>query len=206
MLLFARGIALLGEKTYGRWWVEPGATSAKVELCARTYVLNFADATAPWEFSALDVSSGEKRANGKLTSHAQRVTTVLPESPEVRVDDALGAAAADFAGQIAGSGPWRWSGFPPIGFMRGGELHTPWGGGRWGVERRGKKAAEGVVFADFGGGEHDLRALDLDCLKLTSTRVKDGERVGIDFTPAALGASTRAKDDSCAAQVEKLVR
>ena len=67
--------------------------------------------------------------------------------------------------------------------MRGGELLTPWGLGKWGVRRAsGDAAGIGAVYADFAGNEHEVRAADWACLKLRSRRKSDGEVVGLQFT------------------------
>ena len=60
---------------------------------------------------------------------------------------------------------WKWAGIAGLAFQEGGSLKTPWGTGVWGAlpanvdynDDGHCSGALGCLFADFGGGLHNLR-------------------------------------------------
>ena len=68
-----------------------------------------------------------------LADSDQQVDSMLPHLSVPA--GALGDTSSSFVSEVAGSGPWRWAGQGPFAFLRGGVLHTPWGNGKWGVQR-----------------------------------------------------------------------
>ena len=80
-------------------------------------------------------------------------------------------ASAELARRVLGSKGGQWGQIKGFGFEPQGVLKTPWGRGKWGVlpER------PGVIFADFGGGKHEL--LFDAWPAFVSTRCSDGEIV-----------------------------
>ena len=192
LFLFARGVAFVAAKSpipgksgsIGRWKAV-GADRVELQLCGQTYALLFERPDAPWTFSAQG-SSGEPLASGRLLDSLQQVPLGLTGHAGLRVaplvvgDDAANYSLAE---QVFGSGPWQWAGHTGLAFLRGGRLVTPWGQGTWGVQRRNgaETAPHDRVFADFGGGEHSLRAVQWKCLHLGSVRKADGEKVRLDY-------------------------
>lgn len=182
----AAGVAsesAVNKAAHGTWSEGPGGTVA-LRVCGTTYVLAFADPAAPWTFSATkasDSGASEARAPGSLSRLDQRGAIMHPLDPALRpgaFGDCGGSGCGGGAGnatlveEMAGSGPWEWAGVAPFGFMRGGELITPWGTGTWGSTRgAGSEVAPAdTVFADFANSQHSIRVLDRTCLRLGSVR------------------------------------
>mmetsp|Transcript_39874 Transcript_39874/g.66165 ORF Transcript_39874/g.66165 Transcript_39874/m.66165 type:complete len:743 (+) Transcript_39874:14-2242(+) len=209
LYLFARGVAYASFGTnqgaMGRWSVAAGSTDQlDLELCDKSYRLTFADPTAPWAFSSLNIDT-QAKGHGVLPDVTQHLQTMLPPpAANLRLAHFGSGLAtggnASFAEELAGSGPWSWAGNSPLAFLRGGVLLTPWGRGNWGVTRRqgAETAASTEVFADFAGSEHTVRLLDSMCLRLQSSRKSDGDRVGIEFlgtqTVDSVGVCETARD------------
>lgn len=117
---------------------------------------------------------------GSLNDRAQMTDRMLPHLAVV--PGSLGEANTSFVAELAGSGPWRWGSSGPFAFLRGGILLTPWGVGLWGVQRSTpdgstELARPNQVFADFAGSFHTLSWFSRECLRLTSTRKADGDKV-----------------------------
>ena len=186
-------------------------------------------------FTCAAQPSGDACAKGSLASRRGYSEEMLPGQTTMRYyplfhNETRSAAAAEpestLAQVLAGTGPWRWAGNIGLGFLRYGELLTPWGEvrplftsvraartylrlcaqGKWGVTRDGETAPPNAIFADFAGSQHTLRATSAQCLKLGSTRKTDGEKVGIDFGPGALNAPAAARSSGCRAELEGLVK
>jgi hypothetical protein len=168
---------------HGTWSELPGGTLS-LRVCGSTYVLAFSDPAAPWAFSATKTAgpgSAGPRASGSLSQPAQKSATMHPLDPALRPGAfgdcagnpcGTGASNATLVEEVAGSGPWEWAGLAPLGFMRGGELITPWGTGTWGSTRgAGSEVAPAdAVFADFANSQHSIRLVDRACLRLGSVR------------------------------------
>ena len=196
LYLFARGIAALeapgttsNKPPKIGSWRATAAHLVRLSLCGVEFELTFETPEAPWHFTAAADSDGWKGAvaDGALVSRVQRSEHVLPQETALGAAPFGPAAEAEaerkLVEQLAASGPWAWAGNTPFGFMRGGELLTPWGLGKWGVRRAsGDAAGIGAVYADFAGNEHEVGAADWACLKLRSRRKSDGEVVGLQFT------------------------
>ncbi|KAL3925619.1 MAG: hypothetical protein SGPRY_003603 [Prymnesium sp.] len=117
---------------------------------------------------------------GSLNDRAQMTDRMLPHLAVF--PGSLGEANTSFVAELAGSGPWRWGSSGPFAFLRGGILLTPWGVGLWGVQRSTpdgstELARPNQVFADFAGSFHTLSWFSRECLRLTSTRKADGDKV-----------------------------
>jgi len=190
----ARGVANVASAVpaedgwLGRWSVE-GDGRVMLQLCGERFSLSFHNvwqALGRWRFDAVD-AAGNALSDGRLDDVGQQVVQLLPEL-EVP-PGALGQTNVSFVTEIAGSGPWEWAGQGPFAFLRGGQLHTPWGNGRWGVQRQTsegvEQAKDGQVFADFVGSQHDVYWSERECLRMQSSRKADAEKVGIDFAGGA---------------------
>jgi hypothetical protein len=189
LYLFSRGVAFVQplesavgangaalKSAHGTWTEGPGGTVA-LRVCGGTYVLTFADPAAPWAFSATKAAASgtaEARASGSLSRPAQRSALMHPLEPALRPGafGDCGGRACPLLDEMAGSGPWEWAGLAPLGFMRGGELITPWGSGLWGSTRGAgsELAPADAVFADFANSQHSVRLSDRACLRLGSVR------------------------------------
>ena len=75
-----------------------------------------------------------------------------------------GISGSELAQKVMGS-KWSWAGIAGLGFEPHGSLKTPWGVGAWGALPTGGGVdytdegfcAPGCLFADFGGGLHNLK-------------------------------------------------
>ena len=83
--------------------------------------------------------------------------------------DAYSTEAVTFALRILATTGGTWGSAKGLKFMPQGVLKTPWGPGKWGV------LADGRVFADFGGGQHELTFETWP--HFISTRCSDGNIV-----------------------------
>jgi hypothetical protein len=202
LFLFSRGVVYVPGTSppvrgpVGRWkaHTKGGEEAVQLTLCGKTYTLRFADATAPWAFEA--TGSDGATTSGSLADRRQHTQLLLADQPveHTRPTPNDVATPPPLLGEVAGSGPWFWAGSGPLGFMRGGVLITPWGEGVWGVTRSsGDKADADTVFADFANSQHNVKMHNPQCIRMSSRRKADGDRVGIDF--AGTGA-----DDTCSAQ------
>ena len=75
-------------------------------------------------------------------------------------------------------GQATWAGIKGLHFQSGGTLSTPWGGGTWGRMRLGG-GGEDLLYADFIGQQHMVRAHADGWPKLMSMRCADFENVTI---------------------------
>ena len=95
----------------------------------------------------------------------------LADSPRVP------PSSRDLARRVAKARTARWGTISGLRFEAGGVLHTPWDRrGRWGV----LPDRPGTLFADFGGGQHELsweESGDGGKLSFVSTRCSDGDVV-----------------------------
>jgi len=172
-----------------------------LSLCSAKYVLEFRNVLGGsggnWGFSATKEGSGQVLPDGQLNDKSQQVDAMLPDSQVPA--GALGDTDVSFVSEVAGSGPWEWAGQGPFVFLRGGKLKTPWGDGRWGLQRSSgdgiEHAAAGSVFVDFVGAQHEVHWSERECLRLQSRRKTDGEKVGVDFAGGMEPATTRCAMD-----------
>ena len=206
LFFFSRGIAfvVLGEKeTLQGLWNVTRESSVHLFLCGKSYKLDFEDASAPWEFKASDLKTGNALSSGKLTKNLQKTAEILPLTPGISVGS-INDKDTKLVHELAGSGPWSWAGNVGMGFMRGGQLLTPWGMGTWGTTRQAgaKKAADDTIFADFASNEHTITFMDRECLVMSSKRARDNELVRLNLVdlkrPDKLSAT-------CAPHVEKII-
>ena len=95
-----------------------------------------------------------------------------------------GIDGSPLASRVSGT-EWSWANIPGLAFHPGGELKTPWGSGVWGAAPKGvdfhdkgfcASAAEGCLFADFGGALHNIR-FEADLRRFDSFRLGDGTNV-----------------------------
>ena len=124
-------------------------------------------------------------SSGRLPDARQHTEAILRDVPAERTrphgteDD---SSPAPLLSEVAASGPWFWAGSGPLGFLRGGVLVTPWGEGVWGVTRGSSETADAdTVFADFANSQHNVKMHNPQCIRMSSRRKADGDRVGIDF-------------------------
>ena len=125
-------------------WSEAADGTIELAICGETYRLSFsgvASLDGRWRFEA-----GGALPDGQLADLDQQVDSMLPHLSVPA--GALGESNLTLVSEAAGSGPWRWAGQGPFVFLRGGVLHTPWGNGKWGVER--STAGGGVETAKPG--------------------------------------------------------
>lgn len=73
--------------------------------------------------------------------------------------------------KVLGTGPWAWQGVPPIAFLEGGLLSTPWGQGEYSPVPGSKD----TLLLKFVGSEHNVHVFD--CHKFHSVRESDGAQV-----------------------------
>lgn len=180
---------------HGTWRAQQDGSIA-VLFCGIQYILSFADQSKPWAFTAVKAAAGssaaEARAPGWLSSSVQQSALMHPLAPMLLPGafgdcDGAGTCTAPnttLTEELAGSGPWEWAGIAPLGFMRGGQLITPWGQGTWGSKRGAgsESAPADAVFADFANSQHSIKVVDRTCLRLGSTRKVDGEIVSVSLS------------------------
>jgi len=92
-----------------------------------------------------------------------------------------GIKGSSLAAKVLGS-RWKWAGISGLQFLAAGELKTPWGSGVWGALPSGVDyrddgfCAKECLFADFGGGLHNVR-FDQELHSFKSYRLGDGDSI-----------------------------
>ena len=195
IFFYSRGVAHVPSKeqtgvgTHGKW-AALSDSAVQLVFCGDTFTLTFKEPgklrhTKLSAFTAKVGSDDTTLPSGRLTDRRQFSEAMLPSEPALPIGGLGEAPAENVAAELAGSGPWKWAGSGPFGFMRGGALITPWGQGRWGTTRSTDGGVEtaptGSVFADFVGAQHTVSFSTRDCLRLQSVRKSDREKVGIEY-------------------------
>ena len=123
-------------------------------------------------------AQGELAASGAASAFREGKASHIIASTAAEGGDGPGG---EMVRRLLGSGPWAWTGVSPVGWLRGGVLHTPWGPGTW----KPHASNDGTIIASFVGEHHHVTFAE--CASFVSLRERDNDRAtgAISLSPAA---------------------